>query len=412
MVLAQQRTTATTALRTNRIPVVQPNLRYRVLGVDTATRRTISTNVVTGSEAMKVRPATGTTTNAATRRPSTIRILAPESVEATQPSVLSAAKAPMPSLILVPDASKDTDTIVELFVYAENVPLRWNTNLNAYACPLVVGVDVSDGQGSPALPTPLTFQLLAENCSLAPTRVTITNAGTAGSQTVTLTCEDPRVEPTIFAFYDPSAPRKPLKVPCMRELGDILLEAKQASIFGYGLGTTEISITRLARDRYELFDAQDLNVGVRATRGILGHISGITSNKCSATIEFRSIGIGPATISARVGPFTDSQEIQFTFPLSLIIATILGGALGGCGRTFRHRELAKHRYRIIIEGALCGVLIVAAVATGIVVFTLPPGIVASELGAFVIAGISGYTGSHVLDRLKAVTRPQAQPAEA
>src|SRR5262249_31689270 len=162
-------------------------------------------------------------------------------------------------------------------------------------------------------------------------------------------------------FYNPSAPRKPLKVPCVRELGDILVEAKQTSIFGYGLGTTEICITRLAKDRYELVDGQDLNASVRATRGILRQSTLISSNKCSAAIELRSIGVGSTTVSARVGPFRDSQDIQFTFPLSLIIATILGGALGGWGRIFRHRELAKHRYGIILEGSLCGVLVVAAV---------------------------------------------------
>jgi hypothetical protein len=44
---------------------------------------------------------------------------------------------------------------------------------------------------------------------------------------------------------------------------------------------------------------------------------------------------------------------------------------------------------------------VAATAAGIVIFTLPTAVLGTELGAFVIASISGYIGSHVLDRLTA-----------
>ena len=399
--VGQPASSAPGSVRVGPPSLIRTNVRYRVSSVDPATRRLLSTNVATGAEVLSVGRRPVTATNGASRQPPAIRVLAPQTPEATNVSVLSSSKAAMPAIILISDATKDTDTAVELFLYAESIPLRWNTNAKAYACPLVVGVDVSNGHGSMALPTPLTFQLLAQNCSVSPTRVTVTNTGTAGAQSVTLTCEDPRAEATVTAFYDPSAPRKPLTVPCLRELGDIMIEAQPANIFGYGLGTAAITITRLAKDRYELFDTQNLNVAVTTSKGILRAGTLIRSNDCSARIEFRSIGIGSAFIKARVGPFSDTQSIQFTFPLGIMIGTMLGGALGGCGRIFRHRELLKHRYRIILEGALCGVLIVAAVAAGVVVFTMPTELVGSELGAFVIAGIAGYTGSVVLDRLKA-----------
>jgi len=48
---------------------------------------------------------------------------------------------------------------------------------------------------------------------------------------------------------------------------------------------------------------------------------------------------------------------------------------------------------------IAGFIIVGATAAGIVIFSLPTAVVGTELGAFVIASISGYIGSHVLDRL-------------
>jgi hypothetical protein len=389
-------------------PGVRPDVRYRVFSVDAKTRQAIATNIATGSNALKRQPrppvrAPGT---AAVPAPSVVKVLDPETPESTNSIVLSSNKAFMPSIIVVPNPTNDVEITTELFVYAERVPLRWDTNLNAYSTPLIVGVDISDAQGNAALPIPLTFQIVASNCSVVPSRVTVTNGGTAGAQTTILTCPDPRKEPAISTFYDPLSRAKSLRVPCQRELGDIVVEAQQRSIFGYGLGTTRITISRLAKDHNDLTDPENLNLTVTTTKGILCGSPIIVSNECAAQIEFRSVGLGRTVITARVGPFSDSHEVECTFPLSLVIGTLLGGALGGFGRVFRKPELFKHKYRVILEGTVCGLLIFAAAAAGIVLFTFPPGIIGSELGAFVIAAIAGYTGSAILDHFKTVAKPR------
>jgi hypothetical protein len=397
---------------TNRITassIIRPTANYRVYSVDPKNTQAVSTSVVSGTEALKrVNVSSAVVGTTATSRMRAMRVLTPNTAEATNTSTLSSSKAAMPSIIIVPNATNDVETPAELFVFAETVPLRWDTNLNAYSTPVLIGVDVPDAAH---LPRPLTFQMIGENCTIVPSRVTVTNGGTGGAQTAILKCVNPRSDPTIFAFYDPSLPRKPLRVPCLRELGDIVVEAEQESVFGYGLGTTKVTVSRLARDRDELFGPEDLNVTVTTKRGILGKSLTISSNQSAGLIEFRSVGIGRTIVSARVGSFTDSKEIECTFPLSLIVGTILGGGLGGFGRLFRNQHLFKHKYRIILEGALCGVLIFAAAAAGVVVFTLPTGVIGSELGAFVIAAMAGYTGSVVLDRFKTAAKPKLEAVE-
>jgi hypothetical protein len=92
--------------------------------------------------------------------------------------------------------------------------------------------------------------------------------------------------------------------------------------------------------------------------------------------------------------------IEIIFPLPFLFAALLGGGLGGFLRAFRQSPGSwKRIVRRVAEGCLVGVLVVGALSVGIAVGNFSPAVVGRELGAFVIAGLAGYVGTAVLDKL-------------
>ncbi len=75
----------------------------------------------------------------------------------------------------------------ELFLRPRRVPLPWDGTAQSFRGELVVGVDRSDGS-SGALDTPTVVQLFASHAELDPGQVAISAAGTAGYQTVRVSC--------------------------------------------------------------------------------------------------------------------------------------------------------------------------------------------------------------------------------
>jgi hypothetical protein len=88
------------------------------------------------------------------------------------------------------------------------------------------------------------------------------------------------------------------------------------------------------------------------------------------------------------------------FPTAFIVAALIGGCLGGCGHIFRKRpRKVASRIKYVLEGCTVGIIVVAAAAAGIVIFSLPTAVLGTELGAFVLGSFAGYAGTPVLDKL-------------
>jgi hypothetical protein len=332
-----------------------------------------------------------------------IHLIPADSAPTTGPARLSKTRATLPSRIGLTREVNNTNlalSVGDLFLNAQESPLRWNANSNAYVTTLLIGLDFEKDPGIQELPFALTFQLLTHNAFVDHAEVELKKIGRP-YQHVVLTCPDARGSASITAHH-PAIQDKPLQIECARELGDLVLISETKRIFGYGLGTTKLTLTRQAHDRYDLFDPNELKAAVSSKLGKLGCGSSIIIPPHQANTEFelRSLGTGLAEITARYGPFLCKEQVQFIFPYAFFLSAILGGSLGGCGRIFRHgRADFEHKRKWILEGAVAGFIIVAATAASIVIFTLPTAVVGTELGAFVIASISGYVGSHVLDRL-------------
>ena len=373
-------------------PSSGPSKRLTVYSLDPS-QRAVATNTIDSASA---RPQLIAGKNQ-------IHIIASEFPGATSPAALSKGKVNLPSKIgLTREESNNDVTLAvgDLFLNALETPLRWDSKSNAYLTTLAIGLDFEKDPGMTELPFALTFQLLTQNASVDQAEIAIKKIGPS-YQHVTLTCKNGRANASVTAHH-PKIQDKPLQILCALELGDLVLLSATKKIFGYGLGTTKLTLTRQAMDRFDFFDTNEIKVAVRSGLGKLdcGGSVTIAPHQANTEFELRSLGTGLAEITASYGPFHSTEQIYFAFPYAFFLAAILGGCLGGCGRIFRQGKADFQRKRKwIIEGAVAGFIIVGATAAGIVIFSLPTAVVGTELGAFVIASISGYIGSHVLDRL-------------
>jgi hypothetical protein len=288
----------------------------------------------------------------------------------------------------------------EVFLSAVESPLRWNPELKAYATKIAIGVDFPEHPEIKRLPAPLTLQLLTLNATIENSDVIITEAGPPYLK-VGLKCSDARQESSVTAHH-PLVQGKPLKIACAIELGELRVDVSDQRVAGYGLGTSKVTVRRLGKDGIEIRDAAPLEVALVTTLGKLdsGNTVTIPENRTSVDAELRSVGRGSAEITAESRNVKSSpRTVTFVFPTGLLVATLLGGLVGGFGRWLKGKKTWRPLATRLMGGLAFGILIVAAAYAGIIFLSLPPVILTTELGAFVTAGVAGYLGSVAADKL-------------
>jgi hypothetical protein len=299
-----------------------------------------------------------------------------------------------------------------LFLRARQTPLPWDDQLKAYATTLVVGLDLAGQPRSIPLDPPVAVEFFPSGASVAPTRMTITRSGTQGYQEVVIQCSAAQDSLAVAARSDMGEVNHPLTV--VPRLAVLAIRHQASKPFGFGMATINLTLVRLAEDGAELKTKDGLTVHLETDpRGLLSSPRvEIPSHASSATVELRSSGLGHTTITARAGGVEAKDVIKFIFPSGFILATLLGGAVGGWGRCMRHNvRSSRKRRRWVGEGCLVGVVTVAAVTAGLMLGTVSFPAMGTELGAFVMSALSGYVGAPLLDRLAERAFPSPPPQE-
>ncbi|HVR35809.1 MAG TPA: hypothetical protein VMS21_08155 [Methylomirabilota bacterium] len=287
-----------------------------------------------------------------------------------------------------------------LFLRTRQTPVPWNDQQNAYVTTLVVGLDLTNHTGSIDLEPPVSIEFFPSGAAVQPTRVLIQRTGTGGYQEATLQC--PRLDESaaVLARSDMGELVHPVEM--VPRFGRLEIVPAVSRVFGFGLGTTTLTVERLAEDGSGLNIDAPLTLRLSTTRGKLepeGSMQ-IPAGSGMAAASLRSSGSGTALVTASADGLQATAEIRFIFPLAFIVATVIGGCAGGGGRFFRNPTRSRSkRARLIMEGCLVGAVAVAAVTAGMVIGGFPTPALGTELGAFVVAALSGYVGAPLLDRM-------------
>jgi hypothetical protein len=300
-------------------------------------------------------------------------------------------------------------------------PLPWNSQTHAYSTRLEIGLQ-ADGAKNPKLDVPITINLTGNNAAISPASLKIVQLGQQGFVSATITCSRHDTEPQVTLHSDWG--ERSFEVPIVPHNSKLGLSISETKIFGFGLGTAQLTIKRFAEDGRELSDSNSLVVNVSADHGKTDSSAvTIPAGQSHAEVTLRSVGLGAAQVSAEIDSLkAELPAVQFTFPFAYVLAAIGGGCLGGLGRFCKdnkaapkrkskadEKRTAKSPVRYLAEGCLVGFLIVAAVAAGLVLTRLPTTVIATELGALVIGTVGGFSGAPVLDWLKSGISPLKIP---
>jgi hypothetical protein len=291
-----------------------------------------------------------------------------------------------------------------LFLRPSVVPLTWNEQLKAYATDLFVGYEFEDGREI-ALPTPRTVTFFSEgaNARIVEDRVTIERSGGAGYKRVQLSTGQVEGETSFTARVGPKDELK-ASVAVQREPGGIRLALGASELPAFGVGSGTLTVSLVARDGMPLAAPRPLEV--QLTSGRIHHPATvrIEAGRSVAQVDVRSTGSGADRIVAQAGTFRAEQAVRLLFPVAAVVATVVGGTLGGAARYLRNRgRRSALLVRRAIEGMLVGVIVVGAAWAGLVGMDMSTGVLGTPFGGFVLAALSGYLGCVVLDRVAGKT---------
>lgn len=109
----------------------------------------------------------------------------------------------------------------------------------------------------------------------------------------------------------------------------------------------------------------------------------------------RSLSRGASSVAASSPPLAPARtDITFTWPVAFVVASVLGGVVGAFLGRHQGSEKGRRRGlpRVLIVGALTGIVAVVLYAVGVNVLPVQPVATAGEALVFAVAAVAGYVG--------------------
>jgi len=187
----------------------------------------------------------------------------------------------------------------------------------------------------------------------------------------------------------------------------LTLIPSQRSLEGFGLATTDISLT-LPRDM-EREDSATVSFSTSSAPVRPGDV--VVRGFGTSTVRLRSGLPGHDTITAYIdGVPVGATVVTFKRPWTFLGATLIGIILGGFARfvSAKRRKRVRALYWDIIKGSPFGVIAAAASAIGLDLLQLKIDDPGTWIAVMLIASIGAWAGARILDR----TVPSPAPAPA
>ena len=281
---------------------------------------------------------------------------------------------------------------------ASPLPAVWDTHVMGYITRLTFGL-----RRPPNLPESI--------APAAPVVVKLGFEGMTAEEVPPLTIEAPGLEneKTIELKFQPRTANP--KILVRSTISDVNLELKalarlevrpmQREMLGLGLEAVEVVVTKvLAHGELQAVE-RTVPLVIETSGRARAEPANVAfgAGEAMARFQLRSAGVGPVAIVASANGLMGSAEIQQRFPTGPLVATLMGAALGGFARRFVKGARKKQAARRVIEGAVVGVVAFVAAVLGVGYLNLPPAIVATEAGAFLVGALAGFAGVTVFERL-------------
>ena len=288
------------------------------------------------------------------------------------------------------------------FVRIAEDPLPWLHDDEAYGADLIFGLDSAEPGVEVETPVPsLPIVLTTKGATIPPewTEVILDKIG--ANAYVPLRANDHRLRPAVTAWIGGYAERSEATIQANLTRMEVIVPKQR--ILGFGLEKVTFTVERYAEDDNLLAAKQLETVSMLGAGAGARFPSEVEFQPGSdlATGELSSTGMpGLFSLHARRGGVqSDPEKIQIVWPWLVTLMTLAGGLGGAAVRLRLHPE--ESQVVDYLLGVFSGVVLVAAVISGIVTFDpFPiPGEEITALGALVLAAAGGYAGRDVFEML-------------
>ena len=187
----------------------------------------------------------------------------------------------------------------------------------------------------------------------------------------------------------------------LRALPRLEVRPQQRDLLGFGLESIPISVSSVfAHGQPRPFEHEtplSIEVGGRARAEAVTAV--LPTGATTTTFALRSAGLGRVNLAVTAGGFTGLASVEQRFPFGPLAAAVVGGALGGYARRFMKRARRNLAMRRAVEGVVVGLIAFVAGVLGVGYLRLPPAMIATEAGAFLVAALAGFVGVTLLERM-------------
>lgn len=281
-------------------------------------------------------------------------------------------------------------------------PLVWNPTDAAYATDVHLGLRLVAGAANAPLngvELPVLLSTRGAHAEVAPAQLRVTPSDAALAQARFRVPRHAGGTVELLTWLGGEALAHPVEL--RASVATLALHASTTSVEGLGLGRVSLSVERFAEDQQPLVSAPELRVSLAATPAVRGLAELVipAGQSRSTALEVRTDGVGEHSFTAQTGSLSSNAlAIRFTFPWLFVALCLLGGALGGALKLGASRRKDDRLSRRALVGAGVGLLVVLARVSSLWrPETLPDGVVDYGVGAFVLAGASGFLGRSALD---------------
>lgn len=324
-------------------------------------------------------------------------VTAPPGLEAETAQAVSAtilAGASQDSVTVVPDILRVRDVdgeVVDLKAYVlAGRPLRYVESTSTYSASIKMGVfPVTEGSSSRKLSAPIVFEILDGGIAKeAIARVEQTSP--------------PYVEVTLEFSSDPQ-PRSVRVSSPARRYGvavpltvqpSMQLIVERPEIQGYGLETSKIIVALTGVDKLAGHP-----VAFSSAPGYIEMKSTTTDEKGHLTATLRSEGTGSSLVTATIpGVARATQDVVFTFPALTLIASLIGGLVGGTIRLLsaNFKLTLTQFFKDLFVAALIGGLVFGLYTVGVNTLPVQPTVAVGTILVIVISAVGAYLGNLAL----------------
>jgi len=279
--------------------------------------------------------------------------------------------------------------------------LEFDPGSAAYVGSMLVGLRRTDESAEPLdLPSPIVLTMRIDSGNLVPEQVELTHTG-GPYEKVRISVGSFRRAARVRVASDAFGDSEPIELSLVRP--SLQLGVSPHRIPGYGLGVAQLSL--VARD------ASARKVGSLLVTYDRGELDGgglvALDAAGSATVEFRSSGLGTARIEVTHDQYEPASGlVEFDFPWLFLIASFAGGLAGGVIRFWRTGDRRMHRFaRALLRGALTGFVVSVAYTVGVNLVGISLGEGTTEAFVFTVAMIGALVGLRLPKR-----RPREAPA--